>query len=90
MQASFKSSFLRDFKKLPRDIKEEVREVCFSVFPKINSLYEFRNYPLRKMKGFKFFYRITVKDFRVGFKKLDGEVKFMRVLPRKDIYKFFP
>ena len=90
MQVYFKPSFIRDFKKLPTDIAEEVKAVCFGIFPKINSLPELVEYPLRKMRGFKFYYRIKLRQFRIGFKKENNEVIFMRVLPRKDIYRHFP
>lgn len=90
MEVYFKGRFFKDAKKLPEDVKEEVKRVCFDVFPKISGLQEFNDYPLHKLKGFKLYYRITIKGFRIGFKKTNGQVEFMRVLPRKDIYKFLP
>lgn len=90
MKVLFKKSFFKDFDRLPKNIQVEVKEVCFGIFPKIKSLSEFKNFPFHKMGGFQFYWRIKVKDFRIGFKKIDGEIIFMRVLPRKDIYKFFP
>ena len=90
MKVFFKRSFLKDFGRLPEEIKNEVRDICLSVFPKIKSLREFQAHPLKKLRGFKNYYRIKVKDFRIGFKRTDNEVIFMRVLHRKDIYKYFP
>lgn len=86
----FKKTFLKDFARLPQNIRAEVKEICFDVFPKTKNLSEFKDFPFRKMEGFQFYWRIKVKDFRIGFKKTDGEVVFMRVLSRKDIYKLFP
>jgi mRNA interferase RelE/StbE len=31
-----------------------------------------------------------VGSYRLGLKIVDGEIIFVRVLPRKDIYRFFP
>jgi mRNA interferase RelE/StbE len=90
MKIFFKKSFLKDFQKLPKDIKEEVKNICLTIFPDINTLRDFNLYPLKKLRGFKFYYRIKLKDFRIGFKISDDEVIFMRVLHRKDIYKHFP
>jgi mRNA interferase RelE/StbE len=90
MNVFFKTRFLKDFKRLPGEIKTEVKNICLSVFPKIKSLREFQSYPLKKLRGFKNYYRIKVKGFRIGFKKTNGEVIFMRILHRKDIYKYFP
>jgi mRNA interferase RelE/StbE len=90
MKVFFKKIFLKDFVKLPKNVQAEVKEVCFDIFPKIKSLSEFKSFPFRKMEGFQFYWRIKVKDFRIGFEKNNGEVIFMRVLSRKDIYKSFP
>jgi len=90
MEIFFKESFIKNYKKLPKDLKEKVKEICTSTFPKIKSLSEFKNYPISKIKGFKNYYRIKVGDFRIGFKKSENQVIFMRVLHRKDIYKYFP
>jgi len=90
MNIFFKKSFLKDFKKLPEETREEVRKICLSLFPKIDSLREFKTHPLKKLRGFENYYRIKIKDFRIGFKKTNTEVIFMRVLRRKDIYKNFP
>ena len=88
MEILFKSSFIKDFKRLPKSIKKEVREICLRTFPRIQTLREFKTHPLRKLRGFKNYYRIRVKNFRIGFKKEDNKIIFMRVLHRKDIYRF--
>lgn len=90
MEVLFKRTFIKDFKKLSNDVKEEVREICISIFPKIKSLSEFKKYPFQKIKGFEDYYRIKIGNFRIGFKKSNHQVIFMKVLHRKDIYRHFP
>ena len=90
MKIYFKKSFLKDFQKLPDEIKEEVKEICFYIFPGIKSLREIKKYNIKRLKRIKSYYRIKIKDYRVGFKKSNDTVIFMRVLHRKDIYKHFP
>jgi len=90
MEVLFKKSFIKDFEKLPENIKESVKEVCTFIFPKINDLSEFRKYHFCKIKGFENYYRIKVKNFRIGFKESDSKIIFMKVLRRKDIYRYFP
>lgn len=90
MKVFFKLSFVKDLKRLPVEIKAKIEKACFETFPEIKSLSEFNFYPLQKMKGHLFYYRIRFGDYRVGLKKTDGEVIFMRALHRKDIYRFFP
>lgn len=90
MKTLFKPSFLKDLKRLPFDSRAKIENICFEIFPNIKSLAEFRVFPLKKIRGFSFYYRVKVGDYRVGFKKTNGEVIFMRALHRKDIYRFFP
>ncbi len=90
MNISFKPTFIKDFKDLPADMKKEVRRICVEVFPKLNNLYDFKEYKTKPIKGFKDFYRIKIRDYRIGFKRENGSVNFRRVKHRKDIYKFFP
>jgi len=90
MEILFKKSFIKDFEKLPEDIKENVKEICIFIFPKIKDLKEFRKYYFCKMKDYKNFYRIKIGNFRIGFKKNDNQIIFMRVLHRKNIYKYLP
>jgi len=90
MEIFFKRTFLKDYKRLPKELLEEVKEICNSIFPRIKNLADFKEYPIRKIRGFKNYYRIKIGDFRIGFKKSDNQVIFMRVLHRKDIYKYFP
>ena len=75
---------------MPEEIKKETKDICTVTFPQIKNLTEFKPHPLKKLKGFRNYYRIKIKNFRIGFKKINGEVVFMRVLHRKDIYKNFP
>ncbi len=91
MNVSFKPSFLKDFKSLPPEIKVEVRKVCVIIFPTLDNLFDFHEYPIKKISGFPKYYRIKVGDYRIGFKKeSSSEICFMRVKHRKDIYKIFP
>ncbi|PIU14604.1 hypothetical protein COT20_02620 [bacterium (Candidatus Gribaldobacteria) CG08_land_8_20_14_0_20_39_15] len=90
MKVFFKNSFIKDFQKLSFDVKKEVRRICLDIFPRIKGLIEFQDYSIKEMQGFKSYYRIRVGHYRIGFKKNGEEIIFMRVLARKDIYKFFP
>jgi mRNA interferase RelE/StbE len=90
MEIFFKPSFIKDFKKLPREIRSEVKKICFEIIPKVKGLKEVKGLDLKQIKGFRNFYRIKFKDYRIGFKKENNKIIFMRVKHRKDIYKYFP
>lgn len=54
-----------------------------------NKLSDINN--LKKMKGFKTFYRIKLGDYRIGFELINkNTVYFVVMSHRKDIYKTFP
>ena len=45
---------------------------------------------LKKLKGYRIYYRIKIGRYRIGV-TIEGDlVTFARVLPRKDFYKYFP
>lgn len=45
---------------------------------------------IKKLKGAKNFYRVRMGSYRLGMIIKGEEVTLIRLLHRKDIYKFFP
>lgn len=46
---------------------------------------------LKKISGFKTYYRIRMGEYRIGFEKIDNQtIRFILIAHRKDIYKSFP
>lgn len=90
MQVLFKPSFIKDAKKLPSFVYVEVKRICLTIFPSIESPRDLSGLDIQKLRGFRSYYKIRIGDYRVGFKVEDRVVTFMRVLHRKDIYRYFP
>lgn len=88
MKTAFTSSFLRDVRKLPDDaIREQVRNAILVV----ETASDVRSVPnLKKLSGGGPYYRIRLGDHRIGLSIQDDMATFIRVLPRKDIYRYFP
>ncbi|HEY4324363.1 MAG TPA: type II toxin-antitoxin system RelE/ParE family toxin [Mucilaginibacter sp.] len=90
MQTEIRSSFARDAKKLPADIKEDILEAIVH----IQTAKTLSNIPdIKDIKGgkkAKDAYRMRVGDFRICFYFRNNVVELVRVLPRKDVYKVFP
>jgi mRNA interferase RelE/StbE len=88
VEVRFKASFKRDIKRIQdQSVLDGIGQAIDNVkaadtLGAINSL--------SKLRGYKDFYRIRVGSYRLGLKIVDGEIIFVRVLPRKDIYRFFP
>lgn len=89
MNISFDRSFYKSLDKLgDAAIKEKVAALIEQV-ETVASLSEIPH--LKKMEGFKTFYRIRLGDYRVGVElEPGGVVRFLIVAHRKDIYRLFP
>lgn len=88
MKSTFRKSFARDLKKVKdRDILDGVRGIIEEV-EAANDLSAVGG--LKKLSGADRFYRIRVNDFRVGIVIEGDTVEFVRCLPRRDLYRFFP
>jgi mRNA interferase RelE/StbE len=81
METLFERSFARDLKKI-RD-KRVLKQVEIAA-----GLSEITN--LKKLQGFESYYRIRVGEYRMGIELSEGKVIFVRLLARKDIYRYFP
>jgi mRNA interferase RelE/StbE len=88
MQVEFRKTFKQDLKGLKdgkalKRIQKAVEEVELA-----STLSEIRN--IKSLQGHENFYRIRVGDYRVGL-FVEGEtVAFVRVLHRKEVYRYFP
>ncbi|HET6233265.1 MAG TPA: type II toxin-antitoxin system RelE/ParE family toxin [Longimicrobiaceae bacterium] len=88
MKSAFTNSFLRDVRKLPDDeIREQVRGVILAVEAS-SDLRDVAN--VKKLSGRGSSFRIRVGNYRIGMTVEGGTAIFVRVLPRRDIYRFFP
>ena len=54
----------KEIKELPEDIKRDVIELLIKLQ---TTPYPFREYDLKKLKGFKNVYRIRIRDYRVSY-----------------------
>ena len=88
MRVIFDRRFAKDLKNISdQHAKDKITEAIESV-EKAGRLSDIPN--LKKMQGAKNAYRISVKNFRIGFFYQNQEIEFVRCLDRKDIYKKFP
>lgn len=89
MVVKYKPTFIKDFNKITGSKeKKGIYKICFEDISKIKSISEFKN--LKKIKGYDHYYRIRKGNYRIGFRFEGGEVIFMRVLKRDNVYRYFP
>jgi mRNA interferase RelE/StbE len=88
MRTGFRKSFNRDLKKVKdRAILGRVAAIIEEV--------EGADTPgqigdLKKLSGSENAYRIRVGEHRIGLMIAGDAVEFVRFLPRRDLYRFFP
>ncbi len=88
MKVAFKSSFVRDL----RSVKDR------SLFQRIQTLIEnvesaesLAGVPgLKKLRAEGTYYRLRIGQYRVGLSVENETVIFVRVLHRREIYRYFP
>ena len=69
------------------DLKERVLDVIEKL-QQMDSLGDTSN--VRKIQGYKEYYRIRIGDYRLGVKMTKDCIEMLRFLHRKDIYRKFP
>jgi len=88
MKVIFRHSFSKDLDRLKdKPLKEKIALVIQEI-EKATSLSEVRN--VKKLKGYKFYFRVRIGDYRLGIYIEKQNVELVRFLNRKDLYKYFP
>jgi mRNA interferase RelE/StbE len=88
MTVTFNQVFLKDLKRIKDNDTLLSLKKCIEELKQVSQLTELSN--IKKIKTSNFAFRIKVKSYRIGFYLRDGSIELVRVLHRKDIYKFFP
>jgi len=85
----YNKAFLNDLVKLPKRHRVRIERLVFDEIPRLDDL--FAQLDIKKMKGYRSYYRIRVGDYRIGCKLEHGDqITFYRVKSRADIYRLFP
>ena len=88
MNVRFQASFTKDLRALKdKALLERIKELIASVEAAQN-LAEVSN--VKKLHGGGGFYRVRMGDYRVGLATEEEVVVFVRVLHRREVYRYFP
>ncbi|MGF1522132.1 MAG: type II toxin-antitoxin system RelE/ParE family toxin [Leptolyngbyaceae cyanobacterium] len=89
MKVEYRKLFLKDLKKLKKQpIYQQIHELAFTALPEASSLQELSN--IKALVGTPNQYRIRVGDYRVGLELNGDTLELMRVLHRREFYRYFP
>lgn len=80
-------SFLKDIEKLDSHTKKQISEIVLQI-TQAPTVHQILN--VKKIIGFKNSFRIRIGNYRIGIRIESDTVILVRILHRKDIYKYFP
>ena len=80
--------FLKDLKKLKKQpIYQRIVKLAFEILPNAEDLQNIGN--VKVMKGYPNRYRIRIGDYRVSIEVFGDRLEMMRVLHRREFYRYF-
>ena len=89
MTVEYSARFIKDLKALKgTPAFAKIKELAFEAFPSAATPDAIPHFA--KLEGYDNYYRIRVGDYRIGLKIENDVWVFMRVLHRKEIYRYFP
>jgi mRNA interferase RelE/StbE len=89
VEVKYRESFLRDLKKLKgQPVYDKVFELAFTALPEADRLRDVTG--VKAMRGYPSRYRIRIGAYRIGIEAHGDHVEVMRVLHRREFYRYFP
>lgn len=88
MRFVIKNSFERDTKKIHDKILLTEIEATIRQIEAATGLTQISKF--KKLKGYKHYYRIRIRDYRIGISFENNRIFLARFLHRGEIYKVFP
>jgi mRNA interferase RelE/StbE len=87
MKIEIRKSFTKDAEKLPAPFQRQLA-VIIDTIEKADQPNRFTD--CKKLTGYKTAYRIRMGQYRIGFYYENKAIELVRVLHRKEIYRYFP
>lgn len=87
MRIEIKGSFVKDLKTVPKDFRDKIATLIHTM-EDASSLSSLTG--IKKLKGYQNSYRIQIGTYRLGFVLEENTIVLVRLLHRKEIYRFFP
>jgi mRNA-degrading endonuclease RelE of RelBE toxin-antitoxin system len=89
MKVEYRKLFLKDLKKLKnQSVYQQILDFTFKQLPEAKSLQDLSQ--IKAMKGYPNRYRIRIGNYRIGIEVNQDKIEIMRVLHRREFYRYFP
>ena len=87
MKYEYTNAFIKDVKKSSPELQSQIRSLIEEI-KRVERLAELPN--VKKMKGFSSAFRLRLGEYRVGVFMQNDVLILVRVLHRREIYRYFP
>jgi mRNA interferase RelE/StbE len=84
----YQKRFLKELAHIPSPVREEIEQFVFHELPITSS--PFQDGRIEQLHGYPHYFKIRFGNYRVGLKIEHDSILLMKVLHRKDIYRYFP
>ncbi|MGB3296015.1 MAG: type II toxin-antitoxin system RelE/ParE family toxin [Phormidesmis sp.] len=88
MKVEFRKTFEKDLRKLRGEALLSKIKSAIEAVEAASTLEEVAN--LKKLQGADGYFRIRLDDYRIGLFLQDDTLRFIRVLHRREFYRYFP
>lgn len=88
MKTYYQKRFLKDLASIPSKPRHQIETFVFEEVLRFQSINESEK--IQRMIGYPTYYKIRFGVYRVGLKKENDSLIFIRALHRKEIYRYFP
>lgn len=83
-----RKTFEKDLRKLRDKAQLSTIKLIIEAVEAANTLDEVKN--IKKLKGEDGYFRIRLGDYRIGLFLQDDTLRFVRILHRREFYRYFP
>lgn len=87
MNVAIRKTFEKDALKLPHIAQHKLAGIIAELHA-AKTLSEINN--CKKLSGYKNAFRIRLGDYRIGFFYENDTIELVRILARRELYRFFP
>jgi mRNA-degrading endonuclease RelE of RelBE toxin-antitoxin system len=89
LKVEYRKQFLKDLKKLKKQpVYQQIYNLVFTTLSEATSIQNLPN--VKALTGTNNRYRIRVGDYRIGIELNGDTLEIMRVLHRREFYRYFP
>ncbi len=88
VEVVYEKRFLKDLANIPSEFRAEIEVFVFERLPAARTLALAHKF--EKMKGYRNCVKARFGEYRIGAYQQGNHITLVRVLHRKEIYRFFP